>query len=156
FVPERWAHRLRGIEGVARAEPYVVMFGQAKMPDGRFENVIVVGCEPARLLGGPWAMREGNPQGVVGHPDGISVDAHDDEKFGHPCLGDIREINGRQARIVARTEGIVGFTTNPYVFTTLDRARAYCNIPAEQCSYFLVAAQPGTDTDELCERIRGQ
>ena len=43
FIPERWIHRIRGIEGVERAEPYIVMFGQMTMPDGQFENVVIVG-----------------------------------------------------------------------------------------------------------------
>src|SRR6185295_18329328 len=55
FVPERWVQRLRKIDGVERVDPYIVMFGQAKMPTGKFENVLVVGCEPSSLLGGPWA-----------------------------------------------------------------------------------------------------
>src|SRR5581483_10336858 len=29
FIPERWIHRVRGVPGVERAEPYIVMFGQA-------------------------------------------------------------------------------------------------------------------------------
>jgi putative ABC transport system permease protein len=126
------------------------------MPNGHFENVIVVGCEPASLLGGPWALAEGDPRAIVGRPDGVSVDACDSVKFDYPRLGDVREINGCRARVVARTEGIVGFTTNPYVFTTLDRARRFCNVAPEQCSYFLVAAEPGADVDDLCRRIRAQ
>ena len=43
FIPERWVHRIRGVPGVERAEPYIVMFGQTTMPDGRFENVVIVG-----------------------------------------------------------------------------------------------------------------
>src|SRR5919108_5154196 len=38
FIPERWIQRIRAVDGVERAEPYVVMFGQATMPDGHFEN----------------------------------------------------------------------------------------------------------------------
>ena len=54
--PERWVHRIRGIEGVERAEPYIVMFGQTTMPDGRSENVVVVGSEPGSLLGNARSM----------------------------------------------------------------------------------------------------
>src|SRR5262249_5566905 len=65
-------------------------------------------------------------------------------------------INGHRAKVVARTHGIVGFTTNPYVFTTLERARRYCAVPSDKCSYFLVKARPGADQDALCARIRAQ
>src|SRR6266849_3905316 len=43
FIPERWIQRIRAVEGVEQADPYLAAFGQATMPDGGFENVIVVG-----------------------------------------------------------------------------------------------------------------
>lgn len=154
-IPERWIHRIRGIEGVERADPYVVTFGRAIMPDGRFENVIVVGSDPASLLGNAWVMAEGDPE-AIRQADGVLVDIHDAAKLGDCAIGDIREINGRRARIVGLTRGIVGFTTNPYVFTTLDRARnVYAlGMPPDHCSYFLVKAKPGTDIPTLVARIR--
>src|SRR5215470_1778587 len=51
YIPERWLYRVRSIDGVERADPYLVSFGQAKMPDGRFETVILVGSEARSLLG---------------------------------------------------------------------------------------------------------
>jgi len=155
FIPERWVHRLRGIEGVERAEPYLVAFGQASMPDGGFENVIVVGSDPASLLGNAWIMEDGDP-GAIRHPDAILVDMCDDAKLGHCRIGDTREINGNRARIVGRTYGIVGFTTSPYVFTTLERARSRytMGVPPEHCSYFLVKARPGADLPALLTRIK--
>lgn len=155
FIPERWVHRLRAIEGVERAEPYVVMFGQASMPDGRFENVLVVGSDPGSLLGNAWRMAEGDARAIVGDPDGVMVDVCDHERLGAPRIGDVREINGHRARIVGKTNGIVGFTTNPYVFTTLERARRkYAPVPPGHCSYFLVKAKPGTDIRQLTARIQ--
>ena len=155
FIPERWVHRIRGVEGVERAEPYIVMFGQAKMPDGKFENVVVVGCEPASLMGNAWQMADGDRRAVL-QPDGVLVDSCDAAKLGDCRVGDVREINGQRAKVVGMTRGIVGFTTNPYVFTTLERARRKytAGIPAEHCSYFLVKAKPGTDVKALCARIK--
>jgi putative ABC transport system permease protein len=157
FIPERWVHRIRGIEGVERAEPYIVMFGQTSMPDGRSENVVVVGSEPGSLLGNAWVMADGDAR-AVRHPDGILVDVYDTDRLGQCKIGDVREINGRRAKIVGMTKGIVSFTTNPYVFTTLDRARsqygAYNGIPRDSCCYFLVRAKPGVDIQALCAQIR--
>jgi len=155
FIPERWLSRVRSVAGVERADPYIVMFAQAAMPDGRFENVIVVGSETGSLLGNAWSMAEGDAR-AVHYPEGILVDVSDAPKLGHCKVGDRLEINGNRAMVVGLTRGIVGFTTNPYVFTTLDRARSRftTGIPAEQCSYFLVKAKPGADIRALCARIR--
>ncbi len=155
FIPERWIHRLRGLEGVERAEPYVVMFGQATMPDGRFENVVVVGCEPGSLMGNAWSMARGDPR-AIRDPDGVLVDVCDLSRLGNVRLGEVREINGHRAKVVGLTDGIVGFTTNPYVFTTIERARGKyaAGVPPKHCSYFLIKAKPGTDLSALCSRIR--
>ena len=159
FIPERWILRIRAIEGVERAEPYVVMFGQMTMPDGKFENVVVVGSESASLMGNAWVMAEGDPR-AVRNPDGILVDVYDSSRLGRCRIGDIREINGSRAQIVGMTKGIVSFTTNPYIFTTLERARSKfggtMGIGPDQCSYFLVRARPGVDVPALCARIRAR
>lgn len=155
FIPERWVHRIRSVEGVERADPYLVMYSTATMPDGRFESVLIVGCEPSSLLGNAWNVTRGDAR-AVRDPHAVIVDVCDLEKLGHPRVGDFREINGRRARVVAMTEGIVGFTTNPYVFTTLEQARRRysAGIAPDHCSYFLVKARPGTNVAELAERIR--
>ena len=157
FIPERWIHRIRSLDGVERADPYVVEFGQTTMPDGRFENVVIVGSEAASLMGNAWIMAEGDPR-AVRDPDGIFVDVYDVDRLGDCKVGDVREINNHRARIVGMTKGIVSFTTNPYIFTTLQRARTKfggtMGIAADQCSYFLVRAKPGVDIPVLCDRIR--
>ena len=155
FIPERWLWRLRGLEGVEQVEPYIVMFGQIKMRDGHFENVVVVGSDRASLLGNAWVTVEGDPT-TVRQVDGILVDDCDADRLGNPRLGDIREINGQQARVVGMTHGIVSFTTNPYVFTTLERARnRYATgVPPGECSYFLVRTQPGADVAQVVQDIR--
>ena len=159
FIPERWIHRIRAIDGVERADPYVVMFGQSNMPDGKFENVVVVGSDSASLMGNAWVMESGDPR-AVRDPDGILVDFYDTARLGDCKIGDIREINNSRAKIVGMTKGIVSFTTNPYVFTTLQRARSKfgstMGIAPDQCSYFLVRAKPGVDVPRLAGRIRAR
>ncbi len=156
YIPERWIHRIRGIEGVERADPYLVVFGQATMRDGRVETVIVVGSEPASLLGNASLMAEGDP-GSIRQADGVLVDICDAGKLGDCRIGDILEITGHQARVVGMTQGIVGFTTSPYVFTTLERARTKfgsVDVLPTYCSYYLVKAQAGADIPALCNRIQ--
>ncbi|MGE3804978.1 MAG: ABC transporter permease, partial [Gemmataceae bacterium] len=116
----------------------------------------VIGSEPASLLGGPRKIVQGSLHDLY-QPDGIVVDRFELEKLGQARLGDIRELNGRRARIVAVTSGTVGFTNNAYIFTTLERARTqFSNTARQHCSYFLVKARPGADLDLLKQRIRRQ
>src|SRR5262249_50665955 len=156
YIPERWIQRVRSVAGVERADPYLIAGSQAKMPDGRFEMVLIVGCEPGSPLGGPWAMDQGDRQVFWHTPDGVLVDVYDVANLGNVQIGDIREINNRQARVVGMTRGIVGFTNNAYVFTTLHRARTRYtqSVPEGNCSFFLVKTEPGTDRHALCARLR--
>jgi len=52
----------------------------------------------------------------------------------------------------AVTNGIRSFTTTPYVFTQLDRARAYTGTPRTKVTYLLVHLKPHADV----ERVRTQ
>jgi putative ABC transport system permease protein len=87
-------------------------------------------------------------------PDGVTIDELDAWRLGYPVVGDVLEIDGKRARIAAKTEGILGFITTPYVFTSLEKARAYTRMRPGFCSYFLVQTDPGADVEDICARIR--
>ena len=61
-IPERWLSRVRGVPGVKRADAYVLVMSSFAMPDGRAENVVVVGSDPASLLGNPNVLSAGDPR----------------------------------------------------------------------------------------------
>src|SRR5436190_1058839 len=42
-IPERWIQRIRCVEGVERADPYLIAHTKVKMRDGRTEIVILIG-----------------------------------------------------------------------------------------------------------------
>ena len=56
----------------------------------------------------------------------------------------------RRCRWLAITNGIRSFTTTPYVFTSIDRARAYTGTAANKASYFLVRVTPGAERRRRC------
>jgi putative ABC transport system permease protein len=152
-VPRRYVQRIRSIQGVKRAEPYLIGHSVMTLPDGGFEYVLVVGCEPATLLGAAVPTTSSDPD-AIRRPDGILVDSEDALTIGSPRLGDIREIGRRRARVVGFTQGILGFLVTPYVFTTIDRAAEYLGRGSQEASYFLVQVADGVSPKEMCRRIR--
>src|SRR6476660_7849904 len=50
-IPRRYVQCIRSVDGVKRAEPYLVGHSVMTVPGGGFEYVLVVGCEPTTLLG---------------------------------------------------------------------------------------------------------
>ena len=52
-------------------------------------------------------------------------------------------------QVTAVTEGIRSFTTTPYVFLNIDRARGYTGTASDEASYFLVRLQPKADLEQV-------
>src|SRR5262249_18035638 len=68
-------------------------------------------------------------------------------------IGANAEIRGQKGEVRAVTNGIRSFTTTPYVFTTLDRGRAFTGTPANKVTYFLVRVSPGADVESVPRRL---
>jgi putative ABC transport system permease protein len=152
-IPRRWLQRIEGLPGVAQAAPYRIGYQMMNLADGKYEIVNVVGVESRSLLGNAWTIHDGNSD-EIRHPNSIIVDICDQDKIGAAEIGDEREIGGVQGRVVARSEGILGFVVTPYVFTSLQTANAMLGKSQSGCSYFLVQAEPDQDIVALRDRIR--
>ena len=151
-IPKRWMYRVRAVPGVETAAPYMIGYGNMTLPSGGFEGVVIVGCDRKTLLGNAWNMDQGRAEDIR-QTEGIIVDCDEESKLEHPALGEVREISGRRARIVAKSRGIVGFMVNPYVFTTLEQAASYLRRSSDGCSYILVKLRDGADANAVCQEI---
>ncbi len=154
-IPEARLNRIKGLPGIKTAEPYLVAKGIATLPDGGYEDVWIIGADPQSKLGGGWSFVAGSRDELL-RPDSISIDELDARKLGDPQMGEVLEVNGRRAKVVAKTHGILGFLTTPYLFATLENARRLSGGPVGSCSYFLVRATPGADIAALRSAIRQQ
>lgn len=152
-IPVIWLNRIRGLPEVEQAEPFVVAKGVATLSNGGFEDVWIIGSEPNSMMGTAWSFRVGQVQDLL-RPNSVSVDSNDLSKLGNPKVGDLIEINGNRARVVAVTDGIGGFVLSPYLFTTIDSARRYGNLPDNRCSYFLIRKKPGTNLHALKMKLK--
>lgn len=148
-----WGDRLRGIPGVEIASPYALGRGFASLDNGHTEDIWLVGSDPTTMLGTGWAFVEGSAD-ELRRPNSVSFDDVDAPKLGYPHVGDWLEINGHRVRIVARTHGITGFITMPYLFTTFQTARRIARLTPGACSYFLVKLSPHTNRDSAIAAIR--
>jgi putative ABC transport system permease protein len=64
-------------------------------------------------------------------------------------MGANAEIRDQKVQVTAVTKGIRSFTTTPFAFTGLDRARSYTGISPEKASYFLVRVSPDSNIDSV-------
>ena len=151
-IPERWEHVVAGVPGVSEVEPLRIAFGEFTLPDGGFENVVIVGVPRDAKLAKPFKIVEGPPDALNVH-DAIVVDDCDHKKLADPQLGELREINRRRVRVTGKSHGVLSFLVTPYVFTDYDRVVELSDMRPDHTSYLLAKVNSGVDAGEVCDAI---
>jgi putative ABC transport system permease protein len=135
----RVEQNVQSMPGVKATHPIVVAGAPALFASGSKVSVQLLGAEEPYYTGLPIRYAKDNFQALQTE-EGIYVDYYDRKFLGNPNIGDIIEINKKQAKIVGYTEGARGFAL-AFGFTTLSRARYYANLPAYQISALLVEVE---------------
>jgi putative ABC transport system permease protein len=159
--------RVRGVEGVAWAVPLYKGMIRARLPDGQFQNCIVLGLDDATLVGGPPEMVQGQLADLR-RADAVIVDevgartrlAHPPPPGSPPGtrptplrVGDSIELNDRRAVVVGICRNSRSFASQPIIYTTYSRATTFAPRERRMLSFVLVKAQPEVDHADLCRRI---
>jgi putative ABC transport system permease protein len=152
LLDEADRYRAMSIESVSQVAPILISFSHWRMQDGGASPVLVIGSN-LRAGGGllPWNLVEGSLESLA-IPDSVAVDYAYLDRLGVKGIGGAAEMRNRRAEVRAVSKGIRSFTTTPFIFTTLDRARAYTGTPSTKVTYLLVHLDPHADL----ERVRSQ
>jgi len=153
LLDERQRFRALAVKGVADATPVVIGFAEWRVPGGGTTPVFLVGSDIRELGLPPWNLVQGNVDALT-VPNGVAVDQTYFERLGISGLGATAEIRGQKVEVTAVTKGIRSFTTTPYVFTTLDRARAYTGVSPNKATYFLIKVAPGMPVQTVRGRLQ--
>jgi putative ABC transport system permease protein len=159
-LPEQRHYQALATEGVAWSSRMIVDFTAWKTASGQFEQVIIVGVDPERPVGLPWAMAAGSTD-ALWDQDGVICDELERVRLGggRPVqLGDEVEVHGHRAKVVGFSRGVRSFTTTPFVFTSLTRARDYAHglDATTQVKYVVVGVAPGHPVEEVRARLRAR
>ena len=145
--------RALSVEGVADVTPLAVGFAEWRVPDGKTSPVFIIGSQ---LNGGglhPWNLVAGDLHALL-IPGAVAIDQSYFDRLGSKGVGDIAEIRNKRVQVQAVTDGIRSFTTTPYVFAPLDRARTYIGMLPNKDSYLVVRVATGFDIDGVRSRLR--
>jgi len=151
-------YRVRGVEGVASAAPFVQATATLRTAERRSATAGFLGIDDGTLLGI-------NPRFVVGtpedlrRPDAIAIDQLGFARLwpGEPLKpGKVLEVNDSRAVVVAITEVLPGFAVPVVVYTRLSQALAYAPGGRNRLSFVLVQTAPGADPAEVARRISSQ
>ncbi len=151
-IPGQRIYQVRSVPGVACAEGLIMSWMFWQVPDGRQQNVEMVGLDES-LIGGPWKMQRGDVD-VVYEPDSFIIDALYCERLGITALDQEIEVQGQRAVVRGVSESVRTLTAAPFVFTSLDTARRYDpRYRAEEVTYVVAKCEPGHSPIELRDQI---
>jgi putative ABC transport system permease protein len=141
------------IEGVREVIPAIIGFAYWRKPnDGSLTPVFLIGVQSGSGGLQPWNVVEGNLEDLS-TPDAVAIDQSYFERLGIARIGEYGEIADQKARVAVVTKGIRSFTTTPYVFASLDRARSYLKAPPSAATYFLVRLAPGANVEAVRSQL---
>jgi putative ABC transport system permease protein len=159
---ENALYRVRGVDGVRWAVRLYKGLGRARLENGNFQQVILIGVDDATLVGAP-AIEQGKL--LIGdledlrQPDAVIID-----EFGWRYLygsepfapGKTIEMNDKRAKIVGLARCSPTFQTFPILYCTYTQAVKYVPQERKTLTFILAKADDDISPEELCERIVAQ
>ena len=152
LLDTRQRSRALSIPGVAEAIPVVIGFADWRTPGGSSTPVFVVGSDLRSGGLEPWNVVQGRIE-ALSTPNAVAVDRTYFDRLGISGLDAHAEIRQQAVRVAAVTDGIRSFTTTPYVFMDVDRARSHTGTPSSKATYFLVRTAPGADVEKVRDNL---
>ena len=146
LLDARERYRALAINEVAEAIPVVIGFADWRMSSGETTPVFIVGSDLRSGGLQPWNLVEGQVE-ALSAPRAVAIDRSYFDRLGVSGIGSTAEIRQQPVTVAAVTSGIRSFTTTPFVFMDVNRARAHTGIPSNKTTYFLIRLSPNSDSN---------
>jgi len=148
----RERYRALAVNDVTDAIPIVIGFADWRLSSGETTPIFIVGSDPRSGGLQPWNLVEGQVEALAA-PRAVAVDRSYFGRLGVAGIGATAEIRQQPVQVAAVTSGIRSFTTTPYVFIDVNRARTLMGIPSSKATYFLVRLRPDADIDRVRRQL---
>jgi putative ABC transport system permease protein len=152
--------QVRGVPGVEWAVRLYKGIGRARLEDGNYQQMIIIGLDDATLVGAPRPDRILHGDlGDLRRPNAVFID-----EFGWRYLfgdepfrpGKTLEMNDRRAVIVGMCYCNPTFQTFPILYGTYSQAVQFIPQERKTLTFVLAKADGSVPTAELCRRIGEQ
>jgi putative ABC transport system permease protein len=152
-ISEDHLARLAVQPGVEPPEPLLFDYSYWTKGDGSKELCILVGSRLAP--GSLGAMPELTPalRERLSEPGAVVIDRSELSRLGVNGADEYAQINGKRVRVVGLVQGLKSLT-GPYVFCSLDTARALLPLLPGQTTYLLARCPKPADAPAVVERLR--
>ena len=153
-IPDYVLDAVRSMQGVKYAVPLYTGGGLAKLPDGTYQTVNIIGLDDTSLLGRP-ELIQGQVEDIYAENGFIAVKDAEFSKLENPHIGSEFELNDNRGVIVGiakvNTSGLYG---TPTLYTTYERAVQYLPNPRFTISYVLVEPQSREDVRKIKDQVQ--
>ena len=157
-MSENELYRVRGVSGVEWAVRLYKGLTRARLSNGNFQQIILLGLDDATLVGAPQKMFLGSLADLR-QPDAIIIDLEGYKQLwpGEPLqVGRTFEMNDRRAVLVGVCAASKTFQTFPIVYSRYSQAVSFVPPERKVMSFVLAEPQPGLPAEEVCRRITAQ
>lgn len=151
-------HRVRGVAGVKWAVPFFKGQARARLADGNYQQVIVLGLDDDTLIGAPAEMVAGSLADLR-LPDAVIIDERGYRRIWPNTPYERNrtfEMTDRRAEVVGVCKASRTYQTFPIVYTRFSQATMFVPVERKVLSFVLVQGCEGLSGREICRRIEGQ
>ena len=158
YLPSNELQRVRGVPGVEWAVRFHKSNMTARLPDGNFRNLVVLGVDDATLVGTPREMVLGELSSLS-KPNAVFIDKAGYEYMwpNQPFkIGQEFQLNERRVVLEGICKASAPFTTLPIIYTRFTEIEQCLPSNRNVMNYILVKPVAGRDPLEVCKAIEGQ
>ena len=150
--------RVKGVPGVDWAVRFYKGLARARMEEGDYHQMILLGLDDATLVGAPGGVFMGSIADLR-KPDAVIIDDAGYKRIwpGEPFrLGRVFEMNDHRAVVVGITKASRTFQSFPILYTRYSQAVTFAPPERKVLSFVLANPKPGLAAEEVCRRIEEQ
>lgn len=149
--------RVRSVPGVSWAVPFYSGILQARLYNGHFKSIQVIGLDNSSLIGSPPILLKGRLEDLYqAHAvilDQVGIEKLSEGRDAPLDVGDVFEVNDHEVRIVGICQAARSFFGYPFVYTTFDRAIQLSPTTRKNLTFILVNPAQGISKTELAKQI---
>lgn len=158
YLPTNDLQRVRGVKGVEWAVRFHKSNLTARLSDGNFRNVVLLGLDDATLVGSPRAMVMGDLKNIR-LPNAVFIDKAGYEYMwpNEPFeIGKEFHINDRRVILAGICKASAPFTTLPVLYTRFTEVERFLPSNRNLMNYILAKPVAGADPEQVCRDIEEQ
>lgn len=150
--------RVKGVPGVDWAVRFYKGIARARLEEGNYQQMILLGLDDATFVGAPAEIFLGSLADLR-KPDGVIIDDAGYRRLwpGEPYrLGRTFEMNDHRAVVVGITKASRTFQSFPICYTRYSQAVLFAPPERKVLSFILADAVAGLPVQDVCRRIEAE